>query len=905
MGLFRKRTRAQNDREVVAKQSGFLGGMNLDNPSSEIDETEVVLLDNLIPFRSYLKSRSGVSIYGSLPTQNTLHQIFEHEGNFKYVAHCGDELYYSEDAMQTWVLVGGESPIDADSDMKALGEDVIVFQEDKMLRIEMENSGGVIARPLNDENPTIRPVFDGTVDAVDASHLYRFTYTYARIVDDVLVAESGSLVAEEITDPDYVEVYTENPISQYEYPTIVDLDLPVGTYWTHIRLYRTLDIYPSDTNVNSTEIYYLVDTIAWGEVEGIDEGVGFDYIIDETIPEDDPSQPSPLLEVGVGDGYATPDDTLLAGGEILLTRFFAPIPNGIVNEITPGFMFVAERDGKIISYSSLGDVPRRVGYYNAAFQFASLDDSARIILGNPDSVIVCCNKSTYRGTIFTERNVGNVNVGEVIAQLEPFTVIDSDLGVYDYGSVAKMDTGRFIAHCSDSSIRVWEGRQWGVDLSRFKVQKEIKKIFEGSVGVYNSDGYYLLWYSDDKSSPVRDKCLRYGLAEDVGKGWSYFSGEGFPFPTANIGAISVIDPEEKKQLILCYDSAAGTMVQVETFDGPIGSLYSRSDVDLEGEAGEVVIQSKVIFRELTGNQESYFCIHQQSNIYVRPISRESQLSPDFGIDVKIGTDGNQNIDSAISVSATGDAFFFKESAKITGHRLQISVESTANTEGFIIRGYDTRYRVQDRRDLNFTSSENIWQKELAQVSGVWLTRPYHAVNRLDAVSLDITAGSYSLIDSPDSRVNALRLSPDFAGETLPISISASHAFSLWVRKAQLPQGPTLTSGVNTILEALDSETLEIYGLSFSALGDWNLDDEMMTHLFFYEESGTLKLFVNGIAAGEQAFAGLAISEELLINGGLQDIFDLRAFDAPPSIEAIRYYIDEILTNQGGITLPMG
>ena len=911
MGLFRKRTRAQNDREITSKQDGFLGGMNLDNPSSEIDETEVVLLDNLIPYRSYLKSRSGTKHYGALPSSDKLHQLYEHTGNLKFVVHCGAELYYSEDNMQNWVLIGGELPDDTDSDMKAIGDDVVLFQEDKVLRIEMTNSSGVIARPINADNPTVAPTFTDTIDASLASRLYRYTYTYARIVDDLLVAESGSMEPEEAFDPDYVEVYTDFAISANQYPVIDVLTLPAQGYWTDIRLYRTLDIFPSTTNVNSSEIFYLVDTIPWGEVEGIDEGVDFDYIIDDTIPDDDPGQPDPLLEVGVGDSYATPDQTLLAGGEILLTRFFAPIPNGIVNEVTPGFMFVANRDAKIINYSSLGDVPRRVGYYQPAFQFASLDDSVRIILGNPDSIIICCNKSTYRGTIFTERNVGNTSVGEVIAQLEPFTVIDSDLGVYDYGSVAKMDTGRFIAHCSDSSIRTWEGRKWGIDLSRFKVQSEIKTITEGSVGVYNSDGYYLLWYSSDKSSLVRDKCLRYGLAEDVGKGWCFFSGDGFPFPEANIGAISVIDPVEKKQLTLCYNQFSGTITQVETFDGPVGSGYSRFSLDL----AEGIIKAKVIFRELTGNLESYFCIHQQSNIYVRPITRDTQLSDNFGIDVKIGTDGIENIDSAISVSATGDAFFFKESAKITGHRLQISVESNDNSEGFILRGYDTRYRVQDRRDLNFVSSENTWQKELSDlttggspnITGIWFTRPYQSVNRIDAEALDTISGSYTLASSPDSRVNALAPTTDYkAASKHQVIDSRNGAISLWLGGVQTPGGKVLDNAdVVSVLDVINSQEVEIYGYTFNSGGAWTLSDETMLHFYIYSIDGVLYLAVNGVLSGSVAWAGLSLVGVINIFGGATKIFDLRSYGTPPSIEAIRYYVDDILTNQGGITLPMG
>ena len=320
---------------------------------------------------------------------------------------------------------------------------------------------------------------------------------------------------------------------------------------------------------------------------------------------------------------------------------------------------------------------------------------------------------------------------------------------------------------------------------------------------------------------------------------------------------------------------------------------------------EAIISSKVVFRELTGNLESYFCIHQQSNIYLRPISRDLLLSSNFGIDVKIGTDGSSDIDSAISVSATGDAFFFKESAKITGHRLQISVESNKNTEGYVLRGYDTRYRVQDRRDINFTSSENLWQKELSNVTSFWYTRPYHNVNRLDATPLVVDAGSYSLVDSPDSRVNAMRLTTDFSGVTsTPTALNGTVSMSLWLRNLQTPSAKILSYGASSSIMFMTSSTeLNVFGQIFT-IGD--IDKSKMTNIFFVANGTNVTLYVDGVLNATKTQLSVPTTSELLrLEGCVQDVFDLKAYKAPPSIEAIRYYIDDILTNQGGITLPMG
>ena len=58
--------------------------------------------------------------------------------------------------------------------------------------------------------------------------------------------------------------------------------------------------------------------------------------------------------------------------------------------------------------------------------------------------------------------------------LYPPTLMDENVGVTDIGSVSFMDRSRFIALCSDYTIRVFDGVNWGYDRAKQLVSSEIR-----------------------------------------------------------------------------------------------------------------------------------------------------------------------------------------------------------------------------------------------------------------------------------------------------------------------------------------------------------------------------------------------------------------------------------------------
>ena len=55
----RNKSQQQADREIRRQQSGFLGGVNLDLPRSEINDTQVCNSNNIVSYRTHVETRAG------------------------------------------------------------------------------------------------------------------------------------------------------------------------------------------------------------------------------------------------------------------------------------------------------------------------------------------------------------------------------------------------------------------------------------------------------------------------------------------------------------------------------------------------------------------------------------------------------------------------------------------------------------------------------------------------------------------------------------------------------------------------------------------------------------------------------------------------------------------------------
>jgi hypothetical protein len=272
-GYLRRSTRPENDRTIRVSQSGFLGGMNLDVPASEINATELSNLENLIPFRTHLECRSGVTQIGVVsPGSGTYNNIQYIPKSNTVILHRGTGLHISTDSMATWSTVSGTNVTVVDETggtIAALGEDIVIFQSTQILIIETGNSDYL--RKLNEANPT--ELLDVTTTLTTGAYVYRFTYTYVRIVSNTIVAESGT-VSPDGGSTYYTEISTASQLANASELSINSFVIPTGTDYTHIMVYRTLDLGVNRSTSTQDDGYYRVISLTFEQASDFTNQIG-------------------------------------------------------------------------------------------------------------------------------------------------------------------------------------------------------------------------------------------------------------------------------------------------------------------------------------------------------------------------------------------------------------------------------------------------------------------------------------------------------------------------------------------------------------------------------------------------------------------------------------------------------
>jgi hypothetical protein len=732
----RYKSQQQADREIRREQGGFLGGVNLDLPRSEINDTQICDSNNIVSYRTHVETRAGTERLGDMPGGGTVHNLYFHQTLGQYILHRADRVYVSSDLL-TWVeSVNITDLVDAASTMRAYKDDLIIFQDGKITYLELSNSSELILRRLNASNPVgALNVINETNVASSGPYAYRFVYTYYRDVDGITTAESGPALMEadgqEVT---VTTLFTDTPIEENEItvggfiaPTegdsvqsiigggigsmeignpdplvgfVVSATNEYATQWTGIKIYRT-----ADYGVNSPGLPYvfnLVGTYTFAEANEWALGIGSMAI-------------GSTFTIGTATNNIAVSDENWTGLETLTSYGYTPIPNGLCGEVTPGYITVAPDDGSTYYYSETGGKVIRAGYYFAGGQFQELDGSIKGIFRSPDSLVVLCKNSTYRVSTLNT----NFSDNGVIAwsSLYPATLMDENVGVTDIGSVSFMDRSRFIALCSDYTVRVFDGINWGYDRAKQLVSSEIRKAAIGSTAIYHPDGYYILWYKDDAALATPNKTLRLGLVENVGVGWSPYSGDDWIATPARMGVVRGIDPTTSLMMIVGANINNNTITQIETFDGPETSRFVRRTTDDFG-GNNSEYGFSVDFGELTGSTESFWVLHENTNFFMRPFERDTAYPTDLVLTVKGYID-----DEAVETSTfftedlDGDISFDKN---LNGKRIRLQI--SGNKSNIKMVGTETVYRVQDRPSRSSSNKVADYQLELASNLVVWATR---------------------------------------------------------------------------------------------------------------------------------------------------------------------------------------
>ena len=789
------------------------------------------------------------------------------------------------------------------SDARPYEDDFVIFNNDSLgMTLWHINMTDAKARALNWSVPADPVVNQGT-EGVGTPYGYRYFYTFSRIEDPTtgvgspaLNRKTGNLVHESplnkaltlLTQPSaYGEFWLASPISSSNPNTIYFTEdglvngeglnrattLDPGD--THISIYRTLDIGangvdPVSGNGNNPEIYVWVADMEIGKITYSDEKT---------------------------------DDAMRAdyyGGFGLKNRFWENMPSCDIGEITPTFFYAALRGAQFVYYGQLSD-KHFLGTYNPAMQFFRLDDGVQAIVKSPDMVTIICGGRTY---ISSPNSYVNASEIESVFVLNHITVADESIGVNDWGSISQIEAGVFIAHCSDHSIRVWNGTNWGKDISSRRVNKIVRQMVAGSVGGYFAGAFYL-WYRTDSSQTYNNLCLRYGFGRDNGFGWSRMAGAAWVYPPLYVGC-RLIQDANSIQRLLVLDSPGAAFFWIETFDSYTGSGLSKvftDKVTTAGVAGTAIV-GRVRLREYVGPEENATLYHQETYVSLRP-SAVAGYPAAFASSMLGYADGVATpVETISELIRDGDWQFW---TRLEGRRIQL--EFNFATSGWQMTRVKSLVQAQDKAAITKGPSSTPEGSSQAALAGTglkhWLTRPKNLLNRATGSNYTLTGTAPTNVTGPDTKAYALSFVTGASYTLLDTTSYSDFSIILWIKSVTVANRLLIITGASNsfYLTLTNNTTLDVNGA-----GNVTLDTVASGwHQIAAVRSGsTVSIYQNGALKGTVTVATARGGTSVTLNPDAVAMIlaEFRLLTSVLAAADILYNYTDINSNTGTKVLPI-
>ena len=755
MAFNRRRTRSQNDRSSILRQQKKWLGLNRDEDRTEIPEGEVAILENAICLGSTVEERSGSWLHSNNENLfGTVYGKIFHKASKRWLFHIGSQLFWSSLDCNTLTEVKDYADASLGVCGFATGHTIMrEFLDGILLNSNSTTNKGLMfvriaestPRFFNMTAPCPVSIWAGfTSETGPRLYRYRYLYTFSRIEDDVageadrttggrVIHESGTRTFLD-GEQDYQEWTVDGAIGVID---SVDIDLrETGTsdipsvyaaassaHWNRISIYRTLDIgvdFGTDEKtgeVNDPELYIWVADIP---LPVVPTSTFSDFVSDEVL----------RSRISSSEG---------ASAFVLKNRGFFPIgadakydetPNASVVSFfnaSPNFL-LAVQDGRKtkVDYCQL-DMPQIAGYHSP-LQNKKFTQDVNAIQIYQNLAVFCHTSSMSGGDLNAYLDKGLS--GSPMFTLESFYPLDQVNGVTDYATIAETENGRFIALCSDKSIRLFGGVRFGEDLAGNKISTEIlkKAVTYGAVGKF-FNGAYLLMFSYSLTGDKNDACIRLAIQKGTGYGWSeyydFIKSHKFHFG-------EVIVDEDGLHRLIVQDFEDGFLYEIETYDGPQGSNIFRAVRD-KGDKADLSVGDDIVSRvklpDYTGELESFLCVHQVTNAYTRPRKAYTVNNPsyaqnaagfaeNFSLEVN-GYEGDDLADTITGAPVSGDLEFFHPPKAS-----RIAIEFVFNAGGWSMVRADTRFRVIDQKQqtgINETDEAG-YLTELETGRVMWLSR---------------------------------------------------------------------------------------------------------------------------------------------------------------------------------------
>lgn len=816
---------------------------------------------------------------------------------------------------------------DDDSTLKEFNNDFLLFvkrstSSDYIIYIDLTNNCLIKINSGSGVGYGYYKLLGGGTQSSATPYGYRYLYTFSRITTTTGAADSsknrisGSLVFEGPSNGtlnststdigiDYGEYWSANPISSGNANTLILtqdgtlngaaniylLTAVFAEHYTHISLYRTLDIGVNGTDPitgqgNNREVYVWVGD--------------YDFSLKSTTD----TKTDDELRSSFGAGFG------------LRTRFLKEIVTGEVCEVTNNFIYASQRGTNTIRYGQLTH-PENIGYHNQSYQFFKVADGVQILAASPDMLSILCANKTYISSPNSYQDLASGALTSTFV-LNHLTLVSDNIGCSDYGSFSKVDAGNdlseyssspsssFIAHCSDHTIRIWNSSSWSNDLSSRRTNLIVRQMVNGSVGVY-CRGVYYIWYRTDSSQTSNNLCLRFGMGRDTGIGWSKVSGSAWVVPPLKTGVCVFIDTNNSQRSLI-LDIVDSYFYWIETFTSYTGASLSKYFLDkvaVNGSGG-TTITCKARFREIVAPEQDDALFHKESHIFDRPYDESVGYASGMQRSLLVYLDGSTTAaDTLTNVPNKADLQFFNT---IGGQRIQLEAQYT--TSQVRLTGFSALLDAQDKMAFGagppqYADATN--QANLAQNMTIWLCRPYPLLNRATGTSFTLTGTAPTAVTGPDSKTYALSF-PSGASYSIASTTSYTNfAVHFWVKSAATSKKIFQMTGTNSFYVQFTANTT----LSINGAGNLTVSTIASGfHSFWIIRSGsTVSVYQNGTLNGSTVTVATArggTTFDINPDGGAMILDDIRVYTTAPVAADITYYYSDVTstTFTGNKVLPL-
>lgn len=185
----------------------------------------------------------------------------------------------------------------------------------------------------------------------------------------------------------------------------------------------------------------------------------------------------------------------------LENRYMDALPSisGLIKK-TPGFIFVAPRGGKTISYGQIGyGLDYQMGYYNPRFQYENLDDVIVALRKLPDILVILCSTKTRRIPVNISKSVPIPGTDAIVSVVTGITDVDEDIGCVDEGSIGEFGESALIFITNEPGLRVFDGYRYGPNMlidqqtRDWMIRDDFRNLQSAVSAFYDADEGYVVF----------------------------------------------------------------------------------------------------------------------------------------------------------------------------------------------------------------------------------------------------------------------------------------------------------------------------------------------------------------------------------------------------------------------------